>query len=80
MSEEERLEIDSTFAFHSAPTLLGVKCANLISFNMNERTMSEYLREFADKLSGSGLCANSSANAESVHLSISTMRKCLTHG
>jgi len=57
MSEQERLEIDSTFAFHSAPTLLGVKCANLISFNMNESTMSEYLCEFTDKLSGSGLCA-----------------------
>ena len=57
MSEVERLEIDSTLAFHSAPTLLGVKCANLISLNMNDRTMSEYLREFTDKLSDSGLCA-----------------------
>lgn len=57
MSETEKLEIDSTFAFHSAPTLLGVKCANLISFDTDEDTMSEYLHEFAEKLNDSGLCA-----------------------
>ena len=57
MSETEKLEIESTFAFHSAPTLLGVKCANLISFDTDEDTMSEYLHEFADKLNDSGLCA-----------------------
>lgn len=57
MSEAERHELDSTFAFHSAPTLLGVKCANLISFDINECTLLEYLNKFADKLSDSGLCA-----------------------
>ena len=57
MSEAERLKLDKVLAFHSAPTLLGVKCANLISFDMNENTMSEYLREFADKLSDCGFCA-----------------------
>lgn len=57
MSEPERTSIESGIAFHGAPTLLGVKCANLISFNMNECTMSEYLHEFADKMSDSGLCA-----------------------
>ena len=31
MSEVERKSIDSVLAFHGAPTLLGVKCANLIS-------------------------------------------------
>ena len=57
MSELERKSIDNVFAFHSAPTLLGVKCANLISFDRNEFTISEYLRRFADKLSASGLFA-----------------------
>ena len=57
MSELERRSIDNTIAFHSAPTLLGVKCANLISFDRNERTMAEYLREFTEKMSVSGLCA-----------------------
>ena len=57
MSEVERKNIDSVLAFHGAPTLLGVKCANLISFDRNECTMSEYLDEFADKLSDCGLCA-----------------------
>jgi len=57
MSEVERRSIDSVLAFHSAPTLLGVKCANLISFDRNERTMAEYLHELAEKLSASGLCA-----------------------
>ena len=57
MSEVERRSIDNLMAFHSAPTLLGVKCANLISFDTDECTMTEYLHEFAEKLSDSGLCA-----------------------
>ena len=57
MSEVERKSIDSVLAFHGAPTLLGVKCANLISFDRNECTMSEYLREYTDRLSDCGLCA-----------------------
>lgn len=57
MSEVERKSIDSVLAFHSAPTLLGVKCANLISFDMCEGTIAEYLRRYADKLSESGLTA-----------------------
>ncbi|NLT08960.1 MAG: DUF3793 family protein [Ruminococcus sp.] len=57
MSEVELRSIEGLMAFHSAPTLLGVKCANLISFDMSDRTMAEYLRVFADKLSDSVLCA-----------------------
>ena len=57
MSEVERRNIENVMAFHSAPTLLGVKCANLISFDMNERVMLEYLHEFEDMLSDSGMCA-----------------------
>ncbi len=57
MSEAERRNIDSVLAFHSAPTLLGVKCANLISFDMCEETITEYLHEFKSILSENGLTA-----------------------
>ncbi len=57
MSEVERRNIDNVLAFHSAPTLLGVKCANLISFDRNENTIAEYLYEFKAKLSENGLAA-----------------------
>ena len=57
MSEVERGSIDSVLAFHSAPTLMGVKCANLISFDMCEGTIAEYLHEFRHRLSESGLKA-----------------------
>ena len=57
MSGPERRSIDNALAFHSAPTLLGVKCANLISFDMSEETIAEYLNEFADKLSDIGITA-----------------------
>ena len=51
MSEVERRSIDNTIAFHSAPTLLGVKCANLISFDRNERISADYLNGSKDVLS-----------------------------
>ncbi|MBR4626433.1 MAG: DUF3793 family protein [Ruminococcus sp.] len=57
MSELERKSIDSVLAFHGAPTLLGVKCANLISFDMCEGTIAEYLHEFRCRLSENGLTA-----------------------
>ncbi len=57
MSEPERLEIDNELAFHSAPTLLGVKCANLISIARNEETLAEYLHEFTEMLSAEGFRA-----------------------
>jgi hypothetical protein len=57
MSESERRNIDNTLAFHSAPTLLGVKCANLISFDTHEQTIAEYLDEIYDKLVENGLSA-----------------------
>lgn len=46
MSELDRKGIDNLLAFHSAPTLLGVKCANLISIDRNEHTIKEYFRDF----------------------------------
>ncbi|MBR6071010.1 MAG: DUF3793 family protein [Ruminococcus sp.] len=57
MSEVERRNIDNALAFHGAPTLLGVKCANLISFDMCEENIAEYLRKFRCRLSENGLTA-----------------------
>lgn len=45
MSEIERCAIENDLAMHTAPTLLGVKCANLISVKQSEKTISEYLTE-----------------------------------
>jgi len=57
MSEVERRGIDCDIAFHGAPTLLGVKCANLISVARNESVIAEYLCEFMEKMSAEGFCA-----------------------
>lgn len=57
MSEAECRELDNDLAMHTAPTLLGVKCANLISVMRNEETIDEYLRKFAENTAGSGLHA-----------------------
>ncbi|MDO4863936.1 MAG: DUF3793 family protein [Ruminococcus sp.] len=57
MSEVERRMIDNDLAFHSAPTLLGVKCANLISIDRSEQTIAEYLREYSSELAARGLRA-----------------------
>ena len=57
MSELERCELDSELALHTAPTLLGVKCANLISFARSEETIAEYLEGFTERLSANGFRA-----------------------
>lgn len=49
MSELERQSFERTLAVHSAPTLLGIKCANLISVAMDERDMREYQQEFENR-------------------------------
>ena len=46
MSELERQSFERTLAVHSAPTLLGIKCANLISVAIDECDMCDYTQEF----------------------------------
>ena len=46
MSELERQSFERTLAVHSAPTLLGIKCANLISVAVNECGFLSYQHEF----------------------------------
>jgi hypothetical protein len=49
MSELERRSFERTLAIHSAPTLLGIKCANLISVAMDEHNMHDYQQEFENR-------------------------------
>ena len=44
MSEHDRQKFEKILAFHSAPTLLGVKCANLISIDQTDFNMYELER------------------------------------
>ena len=49
MSELERRSIEHTLAVHSAPALLGIKCANLISVSIDESDMYDYRQEFESR-------------------------------
>lgn len=41
MSDQDRKKFEQMLAFHSAPTLLGVKCANLFAVNQTELSLSD---------------------------------------
>ena len=49
MSVFERKGLESTLAQHTAPTLMGIKCANLISVPINEKRLKPYLKRFEQK-------------------------------
>ena len=49
MSEPERRCLERTLAVHSAPTLLGIKCANLISVAIDASDMCDYRQEFESR-------------------------------
>ncbi len=49
MSELERRSIEHTLAVHSAPALLDIKCANLISVSIDESDMYDYRQEFESR-------------------------------
>ena len=55
MSELQRQSFERTLAVHSAPTLLGIKCANLISVAMDEGELLSYQHEFESR-SGLKMC------------------------
>lgn len=55
MSENERHEFENTLARHTAPALLGVKCANLISVEQSEETVTDYLTGNAEEAERCGL-------------------------
>ena len=49
MSELERKNFERTLAVHSAPALLGIKCANLFSAAVREDDMHDYRQEFESR-------------------------------
>lgn len=46
MSGYERIGFEKTLAFHTAPTLMGLKCSNLISVSLTEDSIAPYRTEF----------------------------------
>lgn len=55
MSYAEYAQFEKKIAFHMAPSLLGIKCANLVSLNQTEFNLPEHLKRFNDKVSVKGL-------------------------
>lgn len=55
MSCTECIKFEKKIAFHLAPSLLGIKCANLISLNQTEFNIPEHLKHFNAKASVKGL-------------------------
>ena len=55
MSYEECSQFERKIAFHMAPSLLGIKCANLVSLSKKEFDISEHLERFNRRVSAKGL-------------------------
>lgn len=55
MSRTECRYFENKLAFHTAPSLLGIKCANLVSFCGNEFNIEEQTRVFNSKAVKKGL-------------------------
>ena len=55
MSAIENNKFGQKLAFHTAPTLLGIKCGSLISLSTSEFTLDEQSEDFNQKASVKGL-------------------------
>ena len=55
MSESENHSFEKLLAFHTAPTLLGIKCGSLISVKPSKYAVNEYKGIFERKLKSQGL-------------------------
>ena len=55
MSAAECARFEKKLAYFSAPSLLGIKCANLISIGKNEFNLPEHIRNFNTKAAKKGL-------------------------
>ncbi|MBO6302823.1 MAG: DUF3793 family protein [Ruminiclostridium sp.] len=55
MSREEYSSFGRKLAFHTAPTLLGIKCASLVSLSRLEFDLGVHLRIFNRRTAGKGL-------------------------
>lgn len=55
MPEAEYINFGQKLAFHTAPTLLGIKCANLISLSCDEYDIDAHCEYFNRKVCSKGL-------------------------
>lgn len=55
MSESERKIFEKHLAMHTAPTIMGVKCANMFSVKQSDRAVEECIRSFSRDASLCGL-------------------------
>ncbi|MBQ4465145.1 MAG: DUF3793 family protein [Oscillospiraceae bacterium] len=55
MSERERCVFDTKLAIHTAPTLMGIKCANLFSMSLTPELAEDYLADFQERSGHNGL-------------------------
>jgi len=55
MSRQEYMSFGRKLAFHTAPTLMGIKCASLISLSCSEFDLELHLRIFNRRASDRGL-------------------------
>ncbi|MCR5110627.1 MAG: DUF3793 family protein [Ruminococcus sp.] len=55
MTESERKEFEKHLAMHSAPTIMGVKCANMFSVKQSDRAVGECIMAMAKDASMCGL-------------------------
>ena len=55
MSECDRMKFEQMLAFHSAPTLLGVKCANLFAVKQSELSVTDIESYFHNQKALKGL-------------------------
>lgn len=59
MSEKDQRKFEKMLAFHSAPTLLGVKCANLFAVDQTELSARDIKQFFGSKDALKGLSVRS---------------------
>ncbi len=57
MSDSEHKKFGNLLAYHTAPTLLGIKCASLISLSINEYDVEGHSCYFNRRASVKGLCS-----------------------
>ena len=67
MSAAECARFEKKLAYFSAPSLLGIKCANLISIGKNEFNLPEHIRNFNTKAEKRDCACMYSAHVKAGH-------------
>ncbi len=79
MTEAARCRFYEKLAFHTAPTLLGVKCANLITLSRAEFDIEERTEEFNRRAAVKGLHCRTLCSCRDHALLLIYSRKLLAH-